>query len=253
MEKAKLDEILAKHLKWANGEEGGERANLIFADLRFADLRSANLRSANLSSADLRSANLRSANLSSADLRSANLSSADLRSANLSSADLRSANLSSADLISADLSSADLRSADLSSANLRETILGDIDWLPWMGIVPDARGYARAYKLTNSKKEGIYKRGIVYGKKGKVAATLDTDVNQQCGSGINLATLQWCLRELKQAGENPHLYIYQFRVSPENVCAPMASDGKFRVGEATLVGECDLNGRLLKQSSPTQE
>ena len=222
MEKAKLDEILAKHLKWANGKEGGERANLRFADLRFADL------------------------------RFANLSSADLRFANLSSADLSSADLSFADLRSADLSSANLSSADLSFANLSETFLQDIDWLAWMGIVPDARGYARAYKLTNAQKEGIYKRGIVYGKKGKVAATLDTDVNQQCGSGINLATLQWCLRELKQAGENPHLYIYQFKVSPENVCAPMASDGKFRVGEATLVGECDLNGRLLKQSSPKE-
>jgi hypothetical protein len=228
MEKAKLDEILAKHLKWANVEEGGERANLRFANLRFANLRFANLRFA-----DLRSANLRFANLSSADLSSADLSFADLRSA--------------------DLSSANLSSADLSFANLSETFLQDIDWLAWMGIVPDARGYARAYKLTNAQKEGIYKRGIVYGKKGKVAATLDTDVYQQCGSGINLATLQWCLRELKQAGENPHLYIYQFKVSPENVCAPMASDGKFRVGEATLVGECDLNGRLLKQSSPTQE
>jgi uncharacterized protein YjbI with pentapeptide repeats len=39
MEKAKLDEILAKHLKWANGKEGGERANLSFADLRSANLR----------------------------------------------------------------------------------------------------------------------------------------------------------------------------------------------------------------------
>jgi len=248
MEKAKLDEILAKHLKWANGEEGGERANLRSADLRFADLSSANLRSANLSSA-----NLSSADLSSANLSSANLSSADLRSADLRSADLRSANLSSADLRFADLRSANLSLADLRFADLSETFLQDIDWLAWMGIVPDARGYARAYKLTNAQKEGIYKRGIVYGKKGKVAATLDTDVYQQCGSGINLATLQWCLRELKQAGENPHLYIYQFKVSPENVCAPMASDGKFRVGEATLVGECDLNGRLLKQSSPTQD
>jgi len=242
MEKAKLDEILAKHLKWANGEEGGERANLSFADLRFADLRSADLSSADLSSANLRFANLRSANLRFANLRFADLSSADLRSADLSSANLRFANLRFANLCS----------ADLRSANLCETFLQDIDWLAWMGIVPDARGYARAYKLTNAQKEGIYKRGIVYGKKGKVAATLDTDVNQQCGSGINLATLQWCLRELKQAGENPHLYIYQFKVSPENVCAPMASDGKFRVGEATLVGECDLNGRLLKQSSPKE-
>jgi len=69
MEKAKLDEILAKHLKWANGKEGGERANLSSADLSSADLSSADLRSANLSFADLRSADLRFADLSSANLR----------------------------------------------------------------------------------------------------------------------------------------------------------------------------------------
>ena len=69
-----LNEILAKHKKWLNGEEGGERANLSSADLS-----SANLRSANLSFADLRYADLSSANLSSANLRYADLSSADLR------------------------------------------------------------------------------------------------------------------------------------------------------------------------------
>ena len=65
-----LNEILAKHKKWLNGEEGGERANL----------RSANLRHAYLSYADLRHADLRHADLSYADL-----SYADLRF--LSSAD----------------------------------------------------------------------------------------------------------------------------------------------------------------------
>jgi len=34
-----LNEILAKHKKWLNGEEGGERANLRSADLSSADLR----------------------------------------------------------------------------------------------------------------------------------------------------------------------------------------------------------------------
>ena len=91
---SELNEILAKHKKWLNDEEGGERANLS---------------SASLSSADLRSADLRSANLSYANLRSADLSSADLSSADLSSANLRSANLSYADLSYADLSSANLR------------------------------------------------------------------------------------------------------------------------------------------------
>lgn len=66
--KEQLKEILDKHLKWLRSEEGGERANLSYADLRYADLSSADLRYADLSYADLRSADLRSADLSSADL-----------------------------------------------------------------------------------------------------------------------------------------------------------------------------------------
>ena len=84
MDATKLKDILDKHLKWLKGEDGGEKA-----DLRFA-----NLRSANLSFADLSSANLSYANLSYANLRFANLRSADLSSANLSFADLSFADLS---------------------------------------------------------------------------------------------------------------------------------------------------------------
>lgn len=68
MEQKKLDEILEKHRKWLNDEEGGGRANL-----RGANLRGANLRDANLENADLRGANLETA-----DLRGANLENADL-------------------------------------------------------------------------------------------------------------------------------------------------------------------------------
>lgn len=74
MDKARLTEILDKHAKWLNGEEGGECANLSGADLSDADL----------SDADLRRANLRRANLSGADLRRANLSGAVLSGAVLS-------------------------------------------------------------------------------------------------------------------------------------------------------------------------
>ncbi|MCP3681820.1 MAG: pentapeptide repeat-containing protein [bacterium] len=117
-----LSEILEKHELWLNDEEGGEKADLSYANLRYADLSYANLRYADLSYANLRyadlsSANLPYANLSSANLPYANLSSANLRYADLSSANLRSANLSSANLPYANLSSANLRSANLSSAN----------------------------------------------------------------------------------------------------------------------------------------
>lgn len=98
MEQEKLQEILEKHKKWLNNEEGGERAdlrgaNLYEADLHEADLRGAYLRGANLRGADLYGANLRGAYLHGADLREANLRGADLSGANLHEADLHGADL----------------------------------------------------------------------------------------------------------------------------------------------------------------
>ena len=81
MTQDELKVILDKHAKWLRDEEGGERANLRYADLRSADLSSADLSYADLRYADLSYANLSYADLSSADLSSANLRYADLRSA----------------------------------------------------------------------------------------------------------------------------------------------------------------------------
>jgi uncharacterized protein YjbI with pentapeptide repeats len=64
-----LKDILKKHKKWLNDEEGGERANL-----RGADLSGADLLGADLLGTDLRRADLQGADLSGADLREANLS-----------------------------------------------------------------------------------------------------------------------------------------------------------------------------------
>jgi hypothetical protein len=108
-----LAEIIAKHKKWINEEEGGSRANLSGADLSGADLSRADLPRADLSRADLSFANL-----SGADLSRADLSRADLSRANLSCAYLSRANLSRANLYGADLSRAYLSRADLSFANL---------------------------------------------------------------------------------------------------------------------------------------
>ena len=105
-----IKDILEKHKKWLNAEDGGERADLSGADLRGADLRGA----------DLRDANLRDANLCGADLRDANLRYANLRDANLSGADLRDANLRYANLRDANLSGADLRDANLRDAKADE-------------------------------------------------------------------------------------------------------------------------------------
>ena len=91
MDNEKLNEILERHRKWLNDEDGGERADLREANLRGANLRGANLCEANLYGADLYGANLRGANLRGADLYGANLYGADLREANLREANLRGA------------------------------------------------------------------------------------------------------------------------------------------------------------------
>ena len=83
-----IQEVLARHKKWLENDEGGQRADLLDADLRSADLRSADLRDADLRSANLRDADLLDADLRDADLRGANLRGANLRGANLRGADL---------------------------------------------------------------------------------------------------------------------------------------------------------------------
>src|SRR5574343_498457 len=78
MNSNELKEVLDKHTLFLKGKDGGERANL-----RYADLSGANLRDADLSGANLRGANVSGADLSGANLRYADLSGANLRGANL--------------------------------------------------------------------------------------------------------------------------------------------------------------------------
>jgi uncharacterized protein YjbI with pentapeptide repeats len=80
---ANIQEVLALHRKWLEGDESGERANLYGANLSGANLRGADLRGANLSGADLRGADLYGADLRGADLIAATLRGAVLRGANL--------------------------------------------------------------------------------------------------------------------------------------------------------------------------
>ena len=98
MNQEELNNILEFHRKWLNGEEGG-----IKADLSWANLSGTNLSEADLSKANLSGANLRRANLSGTNLSWANLSGANLRRADLSKADLSGANLSGANLYGANL------------------------------------------------------------------------------------------------------------------------------------------------------
>ncbi len=133
MNQAELDVVIEKHKKWLRGE-GGERADLSYANLRGADLRYANLRYANLRSANLSYANLRSADLSYVDLSCLNLSNADLNGANLRNANLRYVDLRGANLRGADLRGADLSYANLRNVNLKSAILNLVNWQNVFGL-----------------------------------------------------------------------------------------------------------------------
>ena len=219
------------------------RANLSGADLRCANLSGANLRAADLRDADLRDADLRCANLSGADLSGAYLSGADLSRANLSGANLRAA-----DLRDADLRAADLRCANLSGANLRDADLSAADLRCATGIsrhlctpllmLQDQPGPIRAYKLVNELSEGHVNGGLKYviGESVEVADA-NTDVNERCAAGINVATLDWCMREWCKGYR---ILVVEFTAA-DIAAIPTATDGKFRLHRCKVVGEKDLS------------
>ena len=122
MGQIELNEIIASHGRWLQGE-GGKRAdlsgaNLISVDLEGVDLHEANMRYASLYGADLHRAYLEGVDLEGADLRSADMGESVLHNANLCKANMRNVVLHGADLRGANLHGADLRGANLEGAKL---------------------------------------------------------------------------------------------------------------------------------------
>ena len=235
-------------------------ANLGFANLGFANLRSANLGSADLRSADLRFADLGSANLGSADLRSANLRSADLGFADLRSADLGFADLGFANLGFANLGFADLGFADLGFANLRSANLRSADLRSAKGLRPERSnellllreqvGKIRAYKLvTKDLMSPIQSDNrIKYEIGSTVFAKANMDESEDCGAGINLATLPWCLNEHR---DGYRILVCEF--SAKDIAAIPNADGKFRVHKAKVVKELDLTEMFEAEAKEREE
>ena len=203
------------------------------ADLAGAYLAGAYLARAYLARADLAGAYLAGADLTEANLTRAYLAGADLTRANLARADLARADLARADLTGANLTGADLTGADLTGADginpyLCTTLL----------MLLDQPGKIRAYKLVNEKGEGPFNGGIIYTVCDEPYSVPDADTNtsEQCGRGINLATLDWCMKEWKDGYE---ILVAEF--SAQDIAAiPTNTDGKFRVHRCTIVGKVDL-------------
>ena len=161
--------------------------------------------------------------------------------------DLRGADLRGAYLGGAYLGGAYLRGADLRGADLRGAYLRGADLRGAKGIPPervndlllllDQPGQIRAYKLVTADGVGPIYGGVKYeiGKTVEVADA-DTDPSTQCGRGINVSTLPWCLREWL-----PGYRVLVVEFTARDIAAIPAGDGKFRVRKCTVVGEKQLD------------
>jgi uncharacterized protein YjbI with pentapeptide repeats len=185
---------------------------------------------ANLSRADLSGANLSGANLSRADLYGANLSGANLSGANLSRADLYGANLSGANLSGANLSRADLYGANLSGAKIKNRRrVSPLD------ILFDQPEKIRAYKLVDAEYQSPIQSSpkLTYSIGSVVEVKKADTSDEHCSAGVNVATLDWCLRERK---EGWRVMLVEFEAK-DIASIPLGTDGKFRLYRCTVIKE----------------
>ena len=203
MTQERVRKILVKHKMWIDKEDGGERA-----DLRGVDLSDVDLRGVDLSDVDLRGAVLRRADLSGAVLRGALLRSADL-------------------------SGAVLRSADLSGA---KGLLSAVDFLEQRFERTDT-GYI-AYKTFGAGYEPPKYWKIVPG--AELTETVNPDRCTECGSGINVAPLEWVKNVYPD--EKP---IWKVLIKWEwipGVVVPYMTNGKIRCEKVQLIGTVKEDG-----------
>jgi hypothetical protein len=106
-----------------------------------------------------------------------------------------------------------------------------------MPIFAEQVGKIRLYKLVTDKFNGPFNGGVTYeiGKTYKVEDA-NTNPNELCGSGINVATLDWCMKAWR---EKWHIFIVEF-TAKDIACIPTATDGKIRLHKCKVVGEKDL-------------
>ncbi len=179
----------------------------------------------------------------------ANLKYADLRYADLENANLWNANLKNANLWNADLKNADLRNADLRNADLRYAKnLANI-YKTDLAILKSQPGKLRAYKYLNGNTSPYENAEYVVGKT-YTCKDYSSDEFELCGKGLNVATLDWCLRDTNCNLDK--IYIEVEFTAKDIVAIPCASDGKFRVKKFKILRKLTKK-ELTKAIKPLSE
>jgi len=169
-----------------------------------------------------------------ADLTGAYLAGADLTRAYLTRADLTGANLARANLTRAYLTRADLTGADLTGAYGINPNLCDP-----LRMLRDQPGQIRAYKLVDENLQSpiqpsqggptlTYEIGS-----GVVVDNASDDETEPCAAGVNVASLDWCLRNWR--GKR-RILVVEF-TADDIAAIPLGTDGKFRVHRCKVVRE----------------
>ena len=166
----------------------------------------------------------------------ANLQDANLQYANLQSAKLQYANLQDANLQSANLQSANLQSAKLQDANGFNKYLVQ----PLLMLL-DQPGKLRFYKCVTERLTSPTQTHmpLTYDIGTKLSVDdADCDEYVLCGAGINVATLDWIMREYPLGGARYRIVIIECKAD-DIACVPVATDGKIRLHRGKVVGELD--------------
>ena len=165
------------------------------------------------------------ADLSGSDLSYSNLSGSDLSGSNLSGSDLRYSNLSGSNLSGSDLSVSNLSGSDLSQA---KGLLDTVNFMEAHFERTD-RGYI-AYKTFGGNYEPPAEWKIE--PESVIEETVNFDRCTSCGSGINVAPLEWVKRNYPKKKIWKCLIEWPWLVG---VCVPYNTDGKIRASRVRLL------------------
>ena len=164
------------------------------------------------------------ADLSGGNLRGCNLSGSNLSGSDLSGCDLSGCNLSGCNLSGCNLSGRDLSGCDLSGCtNLlsQQAFMQD-------NFTHDRRGFI-VYKTFNSQYTApaawVIKPGSI------IEEVCNPDRCNDCGSGVNVATLEWVKR-------NSSGTIWKCRIAWKDapgIVVPYMTDGKIRTERVELI------------------